>query len=297
MLRQWTPLNLYDRLEFENTASGSNMAIQVLDIKTKILSTSPALPGVMIECPNSQGDDSIDATIHATDGDMAMTSSHDGKQAHPVAFSLAAGEQQVLNLTVNAGDQDMKVDLIADLIIGGQHATKMLNSAPIDVHSRAKSAPFTYGWGGKSWLCTPRIDLKLPGTTPELLTQICGSGRVFTEAEIQPSISNSFVGIWVGHTRSLTISPDGHGQELIDDGCCTHVITLDYQIESVSGTSLTDAWATAVVIHAAPGAEWTGPTPQVGQTFTINRRDAQVEDSLTQANYCSSGSTGGACGA
>ncbi|MDQ2788538.1 MAG: hypothetical protein M3Y73_02040 [Actinomycetota bacterium] len=297
MLKQWTPLHLYDRMALENTASGSNMAIQVLDIKAKILSTSPALPGVIIECPNSQGDNSIDATIQVSDGDIAMSSSTDGKQAHPVAFSLAAGEQQVLNVTVNAGDQDMKVDLVADLIIGGQHSTKTLNSAPLVVHSRAKSASYTYGWGGKSWICTPRSDLNLSGSTPEAVEKTCESGRVFTEPEVAPSLLNSFVGTWVGHTRSLVISHDGHVHELIDDGCCTHIISLDYQIKSVTGTSIADAQATAAIVAATPGTDWTGPAPQVGQTYTITRMGAQVVDSLTQANYCGSESAVGACGA
>jgi hypothetical protein len=45
-----------------------------------------------------------------------------------------------------------------------------------------------------------------------------------------------FAGHWSGHTRRLEISRDGRGREIVDDGCCSRVVTARFRLLHVKGT-------------------------------------------------------------
>ena len=45
-----------------------------------------------------------------------------------------------------------------------------------------------------------------------------------------------FAGLWSGHTRRLEISRDGRGREIVDDGCCSRVLTARFRLLHVRGT-------------------------------------------------------------
>ena len=295
-LRQWTPLRLYERLSLENTAPQSAGAIQVLSIRATVVSTSPARPGVVIECENSQGTNSIGGRIRAADNDVAVTTGADGKDPQPLAFTLAGGEQQVVNLTVDATDQDVTLDLVADLVIAGQTFTKKLTTSPVTVHSAAAGAPYTYGWGGKGWLCRSRGNLSTTATTvPETLKALCDAGKVFTQQDLSPTLQTTFAGSWTGHTRSLTVSPQGSAHEEVYSGCCSLELSMDYQLTSVTGTSPTEATATGQITSAKAGPNTGAPPPAIGSSITLTRHGDQITDSITDASFCKPKTQG--CGA
>ena len=294
-LRDWTPLRLYERLSLENTAPQSAGAIQVLNIRATVLSTSPARPGVVIECENSQGINSIGGKIRAADNDVAVTTGADGKDQQPLAFTLAGGEQQVINLTVDAMDQDVTLDLVADLVIAGQTFTKKLTTSPVTVHSAAAGAPYSYGWGGKGWLCRSRGTPSTTATVPENLRGLCDAGKVFTQQDLSPTLQTTFAGSWTGHTRSLTVSPQGRVHEEVYSGCCTPELTMDYQLTSVTGTSPTEATATGQVTAVKAGPNTGAPPPAIGSSITLTRHGDQITDSITDASFCKPKTQG--CGA
>jgi hypothetical protein len=107
----------------------------------------------------------------------------------------------------------------------------------------------------------------------------------------------TFAGYWGGHTRGLRITPDGQATELVDDGCCTRMYDMAFQIRSVTGT-LTDATATFDVTsykrrdNYAP--DLTGR--EVGKLLLKN---GIVINSLTEGYFCSNPAWGAtmACGA
>jgi hypothetical protein len=107
----------------------------------------------------------------------------------------------------------------------------------------------------------------------------------------------TFAGSWGGHTRGLSITGDGRGAETTDDGCCTRVYQMSYQILSVSGT-VTRATATYRVTsysRSAPEA----PAVQVGQAGSLVLKNGIVTNTLTKVYFCSTPAWGatGACGA
>lgn len=116
------------------------------------------------------------------------------------------------------------------------------------------------------------------------------------QATPQASLA-TFAGSWGGHTRRLSITAGGQGVETTDDGCCTRVYEMSYQILSVSGT-VTRATATfrvASYTRSAPEA----PAVQVGQAGSLVLRNGIVTNTLTKVYFCSGPAWGatGACGA
>jgi hypothetical protein len=107
----------------------------------------------------------------------------------------------------------------------------------------------------------------------------------------------TFAGYWGGHTRGLRITPGGQATESTNDGCCTRVYDMSYEIRSVSGT-LTDATATFRVTsykrHEKYGPDLTGR--QVGK---LHLKNGIVTNSLTEVYFCSVPAWGAtmACGA
>src|SRR5262249_55044968 len=57
-----------------------------------------------------------------------------------------------------------------------------------------------------------------------------------TKRQPPPATLATFAGAWAGHTRGLSIKPDGVGHEYADAGCCYHDYRLTFRILSANGT-------------------------------------------------------------
>jgi hypothetical protein len=112
-----------------------------------------------------------------------------------------------------------------------------------------------------------------------------------------PATLATFAGGWGGHTRRLSITSAGRGLEDTDDGCCTHVYRLTFQILSVKGT-LTRA--TAVYrVTSFKRYESGIRRLHVGDVGTLVLKDGIVTNTLTRDFFCSEPAWGAtlACGA
>jgi hypothetical protein len=112
-----------------------------------------------------------------------------------------------------------------------------------------------------------------------------------------PATLATFVGGWGGHTRGLSITATGGGSEDTDDGCCTHVYHLTFQILSVSGT-LTRGTA---VYRVTSFKRYEAGVRRLyhGDTGKLVLKDGIVTNTLTGVFFCSDPAWGatGACGA
>src|SRR5436190_23455876 len=99
-----------------------------------------------------------------------------------------------------------------------------------------------------------------------------------------PATVATFAGDWWGHTRSLLITRSGQAQEVVDDGCCTRVVSLRFRLLRPTGT-VKDA---TVAFRVTAVGRWdaSSPRPHVGQPGHLRLRDGIVVDLLTDANYC-----------
>jgi hypothetical protein len=107
----------------------------------------------------------------------------------------------------------------------------------------------------------------------------------------------TFAGYWGGHTRGLSITPAGRGRETADDGCCTRVYALTFQILSVHGT-LTRATAVYRVVSFRR-FERGVKRLDVGAVGKLVLKDGIVTNTSTRDFFCSdpAWSATGACGA
>lgn len=109
-----------------------------------------------------------------------------------------------------------------------------------------------------------------------------------------------FTGPWSGHDRGLNISVTGDAHEDISDGCCTKVITLDFQLSIPTNSAETwtaDAKVTAVQPYSEffDGGE---PPPTVGEQRTIVIANGVITSPFTDATYCDTAQSAvGTCGA
>ena len=107
----------------------------------------------------------------------------------------------------------------------------------------------------------------------------------------------TFAGSWGGHTRGLSITPRGSGTESADDGCCTRVYAMTFEIVSIRGT-LTRATA---LIRVTSFRRWSSDVRALhpGELGRLTLRDGIVTSSLTGEVFCSDPAWGatGACGA
>ena len=112
-----------------------------------------------------------------------------------------------------------------------------------------------------------------------------------------PATLATFAGGWGGHTRGLSITATGSGIEDTDDGCCTHVYHLTFQILSVSGTLTRGAAVYRVTSFKRyePGVRPLHP----GETGKLVLKDGIVTNTLTGVFFCSDPAWGatGSCGA
>jgi hypothetical protein len=110
----------------------------------------------------------------------------------------------------------------------------------------------------------------------------------------------AFAGLWVGHTRSLTITSSGRGTESISEGCGEKLIKLTFRLSKPKSTGSTST-ATVTVVSSHPYPGWTDeerPAPKPGDTGTISLHDEVIKESITHTNYCNnSADLTGTCGA
>lgn len=123
-----------------------------------------------------------------------------------------------------------------------------------------------------------------------------GSPKPVTRRAPAASLA-TFGGLWGGHTRGLSLTAKGGAGESANDGCCTRLYQLAFQIRSVTGT-LTHATAVFRVTSYKAYPGWNKQI-HVGETGKLSLRNGIVTDSLTSVFFCSDPAWGatGACGA
>jgi hypothetical protein len=99
----------------------------------------------------------------------------------------------------------------------------------------------------------------------------------------------TFAGTWIGHTRYLRIDHQGHAVESVDDGCCDHVLSLDFKLSNPHGTTKNaSATATVTFIHMSDPGDF-GPSyrpPRVGQSRLVYLHHGVLTDELSGEAYC-----------
>jgi hypothetical protein len=99
---------------------------------------------------------------------------------------------------------------------------------------------------------------------------------------------DTFAGGWMGHGRTLTVTPTGNGREWISLGLGYFVIDLRFKLSQPKGTP-DDATATATVTAVRLGKASTftaaRPAPRVGESRRIRLRDGVITG-LTGDHYC-----------
>lgn len=112
-----------------------------------------------------------------------------------------------------------------------------------------------------------------------------------------PATLATFAGAWGGHTRGLWITSTGRGRENTDDGCCTRVYRLTFQIVSVDGT-LTRATAVYRVTSFRRYEGGVRPL-HAGEIGRLVLKNGIVTNTLTGDLFCSdpAWAATGACGA
>jgi hypothetical protein len=124
-----------------------------------------------------------------------------------------------------------------------------------------------------------------------------GSGGAAPKRSIPHASLATFAGYWGGHTRGLSITSGGRGDEAASDGCCVRLYKMTFQILSVSGT-LTRATA-AYRVTSFKRYDRAIPSLHVGRVGKLVLRNGIVTNSLTKDYFCSDPAWGatGACGA
>jgi hypothetical protein len=114
---------------------------------------------------------------------------------------------------------------------------------------------------------------------------------------VPPASLATFAGYWGGHTRGLSITSGGHGNERTNSGCCNREYRMSFRILSVTG-SLTRAAATYRVTYFKR-YDATIPNHRLGQVGKLLLRNGIVTNTLSRVYFCSDPAWGatGACGA
>jgi hypothetical protein len=101
--------------------------------------------------------------------------------------------------------------------------------------------------------------------------------------------SSAFAGHWWGHTRRLVISPDGRGREIVDDGCCSRVVTARFRLLHVRGTpskAIATIRFTFVRVDKRVFAALHRRRPHAGQVATFRLQHGVVTDEATKVTFC-----------
>ena len=167
-------------------------------------------------------------------------------------------------------------------------------------------------------LAPPKL-LKVFGARSVLLRPLLGDRRVrpFLRAQAQALVASqqseqqrivvkraapdfsAFTGIWSGHTRSMAINGQGVVSERLNDGCCTLVINLTYQLADPTTQGATStAKATITAVKVGKRKKVNGRVPRVGDTGVLTVRNGVVRPPFLKTNYCNKAAAKkGTCGA
>lgn len=100
------------------------------------------------------------------------------------------------------------------------------------------------------------------------------------------------VGMWIGHTRTLTVRRDGTAVESVGDGCCDPIMDLRLRLSHprrVHGGLVATVVVTGVRMHDRHALPPGRRPPHVGQTGTLRLRAHVLVDSVTGDDYCGTG--------
>jgi hypothetical protein len=171
-----------------------------------------------------------------------------------------------------------------------------------DAHASLKTLAWLYGgklirnvvvtWDQKS---TPSQSVR--NTVFGCLRSEVAGGHGLSKRTPPPASLATFAGGWGGHTRGLSIASNGRAGEDADDGCCTRVYQMTFQIRSVTGT-LTRATAVYRVMSFRRYDSGVRRL-HVGDVGKLLLRNGIVTNTLTRDFFCSDPAWGatGACGA
>jgi hypothetical protein len=110
----------------------------------------------------------------------------------------------------------------------------------------------------------------------------------------------TFAGGWLGHDRSLTITPLGRGAESVLDSCCERAITVRFRITRVWGTAERPLASAAVTyVHVYDPSDFKQhPAPREGQVGTLRIVQGVLYETLAGDTYCDAKTEAtGKCGA
>ncbi len=166
--------------------------------------------------------------------------------------------------------------------------------------ARASLKKLAWLYGGKrirnvvvTW---DQRSLPSPGVRATVLGCLRSDAVGGSERPAPPASLATFAGTWGGHGRSLTITSSGRGRESANDGCCTRVYRMTFQILSVTGT-LTQATAAYRVTSFKRYVRGVRRL-RVGDVGQLRLRNGIVTSTLTRDYFCSDPAWGatGACG-
>jgi hypothetical protein len=117
----------------------------------------------------------------------------------------------------------------------------------------------------------------------------------------EPAHFHTFVRDWMGHTRGLQIRRDHTATETIDEGGCTHVVTLQLVLDAVRGSTehaSVRARVTQVQVDEPSFFDPQHPAPAVGDVARLKLRHGVLHEPLTGVPYCDQAAdVHGRCGA
>jgi hypothetical protein len=99
----------------------------------------------------------------------------------------------------------------------------------------------------------------------------------------------TFAGSWLGHSRHLTITRNGHAKESIGSGCCDPIIDLQLGLTHPQGTSSSASVAARVIavrVHDHTAFTKSNPAPRVGSSARLHLKRGVLTEPLTRTTYC-----------
>ncbi|HEV8459271.1 MAG TPA: hypothetical protein VGQ38_01065 [Gaiellaceae bacterium] len=214
------------------------------------------------------------------------------------AYALARDDVDVLTMAITGPPPRAHTQLVAWYGVKRAYQGIVLSFFKSAADARASEKPID---GAKLTGNVVATWAQKPIPNQSLRNEVFGCLRsepVGGSAEPSPPASlATFVGAWGGHTRGLSIAPNGSGSEFADDGCCTRSYQTTFQILSVRGT-VTRAEAVYRVISFARH-ENEVKARHKGDLGKLLLRNGIVTNTLTGVYFCSDPAWGttGACGA
>ncbi|MBA3380355.1 MAG: hypothetical protein H0T97_00620 [Actinobacteria bacterium] len=134
-------------------------------------------------------------------------------------------------------------------------------------------------------------DLRLLLTSALLVLALTGATPSAAAERTKPPRATlaTFSGLWLGHTRRLTITPSGRAREHIDDGCCSPVISLSFQLLQPQGTTdhaRVSVRVTSVKLYNETIYWENRARPRVGQQGWLRLKANVLAESFTGVTFC-----------